>query len=264
MEALACSLPPSHVVWSCGWQEFMAKARAAMFFPTLSMLFFPHGCSPHAGVELGEAEMVFLSISISQREIRNDRCVSGPPSFFNPRNTVCDICSCICSACSSTHTDSSKLQTVVKHRQPFHSQYSMDNYTVFWEKTRLNFVSDRKVLGAGLGLVGLLYCLANLKVQLVKLWWLNVPWWSSKAKSNWSFCWLDCAMEIPTSSEIERERELQWKTWRGRRESCQCFLLKVAKLLLLPLHSAFVPIWLRPMMHGSYPSPTQQIPMMYF
>lgn len=110
MEALACSLPPSHVVWSYGWQEFMAKARAAMFFPTLSMLFFPHGCSPHASVELGEAEMVFLSISISQREIRNDRCVSGPPSFFNPRNTVYDICLCICSACSSTHTDSSNFR----------------------------------------------------------------------------------------------------------------------------------------------------------
>lgn len=91
MEALACSLPPSQVLWSCGWQEFMAKARAAMFFPNLFILFFPHGCSPHTSVELGEAEVVFLSISISQEESGDDRGVSGPPSFFNPRNTVCDI-----------------------------------------------------------------------------------------------------------------------------------------------------------------------------
>lgn len=73
MEALACSLPPSQVVWSCGWQKFMAKARAAMFFPNLFILFFPHGCSPHTGVELGEAEVVFLSISISQEHREEDR-----------------------------------------------------------------------------------------------------------------------------------------------------------------------------------------------
>lgn len=37
------------------------------------------------------------------------------------------------------------------------------------------------------------------------------------AKSNWSFCWLDCAMEIPTSSELEREslNERQAETERG-------------------------------------------------
>ncbi len=47
------------------------------------------GAPSHAGVEVGEAEVVFLSISISQRENGDDRCVSGP-SFFNPRNTVPD------------------------------------------------------------------------------------------------------------------------------------------------------------------------------
>ncbi len=51
--------------------------------------FFHMGAPSHAGVEVGEAEVVFLSISISQRENGDDRCVSGP-SFFNPRNTVPD------------------------------------------------------------------------------------------------------------------------------------------------------------------------------
>lgn len=40
MEALACSLPSSQVVWSCGWQELMAKARAATFFLYHILLFF--------------------------------------------------------------------------------------------------------------------------------------------------------------------------------------------------------------------------------
>lgn len=42
MEALACSLPSSQVVWSCGWQELMAKARAATFFLNHILLFFFH------------------------------------------------------------------------------------------------------------------------------------------------------------------------------------------------------------------------------
>lgn len=42
MEALACSLPSSQVLWSCGWQELMAKARAATFFLNHILLFFSH------------------------------------------------------------------------------------------------------------------------------------------------------------------------------------------------------------------------------
>lgn len=42
MEALACSLPSSQVVWSCVWQELMAKARAATFFLNYILLFFFH------------------------------------------------------------------------------------------------------------------------------------------------------------------------------------------------------------------------------
>lgn len=45
MKALACSLPPRHVMWDWGWQEFMAKVTAAMFFQTLAVVFFPHECS---------------------------------------------------------------------------------------------------------------------------------------------------------------------------------------------------------------------------
>ena len=58
---------------------------------SLQAFFFHMGALPLAGVELGEAEIVFLSISIFQKEIRDDRCVSGPPSLFTPRNTVRDI-----------------------------------------------------------------------------------------------------------------------------------------------------------------------------
>lgn len=65
MEALACSLPSSQVVWSCRWQELMAKARAATFFLNhILLFFFPPGCPLHAGVEPGEVVEVFLSISI--------------------------------------------------------------------------------------------------------------------------------------------------------------------------------------------------------
>lgn len=53
--------------------------------------FFHMGAPPHASVGLGEAEVVFLSISISRRENRDGRCVSGSPCFFTPRNTVYDI-----------------------------------------------------------------------------------------------------------------------------------------------------------------------------
>lgn len=58
-----------------------------------------------------------------------------------------------------------KLQTVVKYTQPFYSHYNMHNYAVFREQTLFNSASGCYVLGAGLGLVGLLYCLANLKVR---------------------------------------------------------------------------------------------------
>lgn len=179
MEALACSLPPSHVVWSCGWQEFMAKARAAMFFPTLSMLFFPHGCSftrrrrarwSRGGVpvnhHLPERERGMTDVSA----VLLASSIQGTQSLIYR-----DLLLYLLSQLQYTHRQL-KLQTVVKHRQPFHSHYSMHNYTVFWGKTRFNSASGSNVLGAGLGLVGPLYCLANLKVLLVKLWWLNVPW----------------------------------------------------------------------------------------
>lgn len=48
MEALARSLPCSQVMWSCKWQELMAKAGSVVFSLNhiLHVLFsFPHGCS---------------------------------------------------------------------------------------------------------------------------------------------------------------------------------------------------------------------------
>lgn len=39
--------------------------------------YFHTGAPPHTGAEQGGAEVVFLPISISQREIQDDRCVNG-------------------------------------------------------------------------------------------------------------------------------------------------------------------------------------------
>lgn len=52
--------------------------------------FPPGGSSARQWREPGEAEGVFLSISISQRENGDDRRLRGSPSLFTPRNTVCD------------------------------------------------------------------------------------------------------------------------------------------------------------------------------
>ncbi len=146
----------------------MAKARAAMFVPTPSMLFFPHGCSPQAVVELREAEMVFLSIKISQRENTDDRCVSSPPRFLNPRNidSVVDLLLYLLSQLQHTHGQP-RLQT---SPLPFILQQA-HIHRVFKKKldSSLIWAVMSWEQGAGLGLVGLLYCLANLKVQLVKL-----------------------------------------------------------------------------------------------
>lgn len=96
---------------------------------------------PHVCVDLGEEEVVFLSISISQGESRDDRGVSGLPSFFYPRNTVCGIpriCPCIWSAGSSIHTGSSSFTQWLKHRQSLHWYCSTHNYTVLWQKLDLS------------------------------------------------------------------------------------------------------------------------------
>lgn len=122
-----------HPAMSCGaadgrssWQRPELPCSSQL---SLHAVFFPHGCSPHAGVELGEAEVLFLSVSISQREHRDDRCVSGPLGFFNPRNTVCPVLYLLSQL---QHTRRQlRLQTAVKHRQPFHSHCSMHNYTMF-------------------------------------------------------------------------------------------------------------------------------------
>lgn len=53
--------------------------------------FFHMGAPPDTDVELVKALVVFLSINISYRVIRDDRCGSSPPSSSTPRNTVCDI-----------------------------------------------------------------------------------------------------------------------------------------------------------------------------
>lgn len=130
------------------------------------------GAPLHTDMEQGETEVVFPSISISQREFRDDRCVGGPPGLFFPRNTFLDIPG---SAPVSAQTapaykqtaqasDSGRMQTA----HPL-TLYCIHNYTLFWEKMRFSSTSGCNVLGAGLGLVGPLYCLANLKVWLVKL-----------------------------------------------------------------------------------------------
>lgn len=72
-----------------------------------------------------------------------------------------DTCAWICSASSSIHTGSSSTDSPSTHTV-------VCTITQCYEKkTWFIFVSGCNVLGAGLGLVGLLYCLANLKVALV-------------------------------------------------------------------------------------------------
>lgn len=170
MEALACSLPLSHVIWSCGWQEFVTKARAAMFFQTPSMLFFFFFSTwvllCMLGVELREAEVVFLSISISP-EVKQgwQMCPRFPLLLQSKKHSLryVRIRSCICSAISSAHTNRVEVQTVVKRTQGFLSHDAVIRIK------HLNSRSSRSVLAAGLGLVGPLCCLANLCVWLVKL-----------------------------------------------------------------------------------------------
>lgn len=67
--------------------------------------FFHMGAPLHTATEQGETAVVLLSISVSQRAIRDDRCVSAPPSLFTPRNTIYDIQgSAAVSGRSSKHT----------------------------------------------------------------------------------------------------------------------------------------------------------------
>lgn len=126
-----------HPAMSCGaadgrssWQRPELPCSSQL---SLRAVFFPHGCSPHAGVELGEAEVLFLSVSISQREHRDDRCVSSPlASSIQGTQSVIhqDVLLYLLSQLRHTHIQL-WLQTAVKHRQLFHSHRSMHNYTMF-------------------------------------------------------------------------------------------------------------------------------------
>lgn len=129
------------------------------------------GAPLQAGVGPGEAEVVFLSISFFQREIGDDRCVSIRPNFWTPRNAVGDTLLYLLRQLP-THTNTQADQASDSGQ----AQDSSSSRAIackimhcFEKKPRFNSGSGRNVLGAGLGLVGPLYCLANLKVRLLKL-----------------------------------------------------------------------------------------------
>lgn len=114
--------------------------------------FFHLGAPPCASVKLGEAELVFLSISISQSENCDDRCVSGPPSFFTPGNTVCDIpgSAPVSAQPAPAYTQTPQASDIGQAQTalPLTLQYAQ---LELWEITRFNSASGCNVLGAGLG-----------------------------------------------------------------------------------------------------------------
>lgn len=158
MEALACSLPPSQVVWSCRWQEIMAKAKAAMFFLNLCILFSTWVLPTCLCRSRWSRGSVPVDQHLPGREQGWQRCQWSAQLLLSKEHSLRypkDLPLYLVSRLQYTHRQL-KLHMVVEDRQPFYWYCSTQNYSVL-TKTWFIRASDCNILGPAL--VWWIYCI---------------------------------------------------------------------------------------------------------